>query len=530
MGQIFEVFSTNVQTKWFFVVFEYFAICFIGATWLLFSLSYLNHKIIQSRKNIILLCIAPATFFILVMTNEYHHMFYTVFEYDYRTYGIFFWSHLALSYIYLLMGTAILIKCLVKGTGYKRKQTILLIFAALIPIVSNIIHVFKIIKLGIDITSVGFTFSLMFFAMATFKYRFLNIVPIALQKAVDNIKESIIVVDNFNKIIDYNNAFIKTFLSGRMIENSEDINDLLNKINKNIDKTKQTNKLLEAIQFGTETCISGELTLKGSEIKCYTVNVYPIVGAKKEVLGRVVTFNDISSYKKLLKELNAKNEELSIMNEQLKEHLYAVEELAVMRERNRFAREVHDTLGHTMTSLITLMQVSKIAYKKNTDEGEETLSKGIEIARQGLKEIRRSISGLFPQKLESNTLTDGLKQLINEFQNLGINIELNIYGEEWYRSSACFNAVYRICQEAITNSIRHGKAQQINIILRLTDNRIKLFIIDNGCGCKKIKKGFGLLGMEERVKELNGLLTYGSDGESGFNIHVEIPIGDDDKK
>jgi signal transduction histidine kinase len=84
--------------------------------------------------------------------------------------------------------------------------------------------------------------------------------------------------------------------------------------------------------------------------------------------------------------------------------------------------------------------------------------------------------------------------------------------------------IFRVCQEALTNSLRHGKAKNVNIILRSSGNKLSLFIFDDGCGCSQIKKGFGLSGMEQRVKDLGGTLVFGSDGESGFNIRMEIPL------
>ncbi len=78
----------------------------------------------------------------------------------------------------------------------------------------------------------------------------------------------------------------------------------------------------------------------------------------------------------------------------------------------------------------------------------------------------------------------------------------------------------------IIPALKHGKATESSIILKFSENIIKLFIFDNGIGCKKlcVEKGFGLQGMQQRVKVLNGDIKFGSDGKKGFNIHVEIPL------
>ena len=232
-------------------------------------------------------------------------------------------------------------------------------------------------------------------------------------------------------------------------------------------------------------------------------------------------------------ELVVKNEELAILNQQLKEHAATIEELAVVKERNRVAREVHDTLGHTLTLLIMLIKVSRIKLEEDPEESKDKLSQAVEIAQEGLEELRRSIMGLMPENAGNNNIITSLETLIESAQKSGLEVDFSVNGEEFYyknmsiRSSFSFNdCIYKTCQEAITNSLRHGNATKIGIILRFSAEKLVLFIIDNGKGCKNIRKGFGLKGMEERVQSLNGHIIYGSDGEKGFNIHMEIPMGE----
>jgi signal transduction histidine kinase/tRNA A-37 threonylcarbamoyl transferase component Bud32 len=230
-------------------------------------------------------------------------------------------------------------------------------------------------------------------------------------------------------------------------------------------------------------------------------------------------------------ELMVKNEELANLNRQLKEHAATIEELAIFKERNRVAREVHDTLGHTLTLLIMLIKVSRIKFEEDPNESKDKLSQAVEIAQEGLEELRRSIMGLMPENAGNNNIIHSLETLIAGAQKSGLEVDFSVNGEEFYyknmsiRSSFPFNdCIYKTCQEAITNSLRHGNATKIGIILRFTAEKLVIFIIDNGKGCQNIQKGFGLKGMEGRVQSLNGQIIYGSDGEKGFNIHMEIPM------
>jgi signal transduction histidine kinase/tRNA A-37 threonylcarbamoyl transferase component Bud32 len=230
-------------------------------------------------------------------------------------------------------------------------------------------------------------------------------------------------------------------------------------------------------------------------------------------------------------ELVVKNQELAILNQQLKEHAATIEELAIVKERNRMAREVHDTLGHTLTLLIMLVKVGRIKLEEDPLEAKDKLSQAVEIAQEGLEELRRSIMGLMPENAGNNNIVLSLETLIESAQKSGLEVDFSVNGEEFYyknmalRSSFPFNdCIYKTCQEAITNSLRHGNATKIGIILRFSAGKLVIFIIDNGKGCKDIQKGFGLKGMESRIQGLNGHIIYGSDGEKGFNIHIEIPI------
>jgi len=226
-------------------------------------------------------------------------------------------------------------------------------------------------------------------------------------------------------------------------------------------------------------------------------------------------------------QLEILNQELTVKNEQLKQHAMTIEELTIVKERNRIASEVHDTLGHTMTSIKSLLDLSLVELNNGgLDEAIKVINDAREFTKEGMGELRRSILGLSSSGLESSSIIDAIKSLIIKFESLGVHIDLSIDEPKHYREkNISFSAtIYRLCQEALTNSIRHGKAKNISIIIRTINDTVRISIIDDGCGCKDINKGFGLLGMEQRIKNLNGKILFISDGVSGFNIHVEIPI------
>ncbi len=220
------------------------------------------------------------------------------------------------------------------------------------------------------------------------------------------------------------------------------------------------------------------------------------------------------------------NRELKIANEKLKEYASTVEENAVLKERNRLARDVHDTLGYTLIALIKLISESISLCRVDVVETEKRLNNALKTTKDGLKEVRRSLYGLIPQELEQNSLFDALEKLVNNFEHLGVKVELSVNKLEENIGMEYKEVIYRVCQEALTNSVKHGKASEVNIVIKFTDTHIKLFIFDNGIGCDKKRKGkgFGLQGMRQRIEKLNGEIQYGSGDGEGFNIHIELPL------
>ena len=203
-------------------------------------------------------------------------------------------------------------------------------------------------------------------------------------------------------------------------------------------------------------------------------------------------------------QLQTANIRLKEMNEQLKDYSEMTEKMAETRERNRIAREIHDTLGHTMTGLSAGIDACIAMIDFSVDATKEQLNKISQVARQGIKDIRRSVNKLRPDALEHSGLQEALEKMINETMQVS-DVKIN-----------------RVVQESITNAIRHGKAKQIDVNLWKEDKWLNLEIKDNGIGCEEIHTGFGLIHIEERIKMLKGTVEY--DGSNGFKVTARIPI------
>lgn len=251
---------------------------------------------------------------------------------------------------------------------------------------------------------------------------------------------------------------------------------------------------------------------------------------KKENPGNVNRLCEMDKYLEIVEKLNLENIELELanhklrlLNEELKHYAAVIKDLAVSRERIRFAQDTHDTLGQTLTLLISLLETAVIRAEGDAMV-REILAKALAIAREGLDDLRRSISGLKSHKLRINNLVTALNELAETFNSIGIAVKLFVVdGAKYAENEACTEAVYRICQEALTNSMRHGRAKNASIVLRFDENTIHLQIADDGAGCKNVVKGCGISGMEQRVRSLNGNIHLINNTGKGFGITVEIP-------
>jgi len=216
-------------------------------------------------------------------------------------------------------------------------------------------------------------------------------------------------------------------------------------------------------------------------------------------------------------------QELLDTHKKLKEYTYKVEELTAVEERNRIARDIHDTLGHSMTAIIMEMEIIDRILDKDLNEAKTLLAKTKKSAREGLVKIREVVETLKPDDRISQGI-ESIKELIEDFsRRTGVEIELQVVGN-LLRTSPPINAtLYRAIQESITNAVRHGKATIIDIKIEFQKEKMEFYIHNNGLCPKEIIEGYGIKGMKERIEALNGKVEF--EGNESFTIKGFLPIG-----
>jgi len=208
-------------------------------------------------------------------------------------------------------------------------------------------------------------------------------------------------------------------------------------------------------------------------------------------------------------------------NRELNSYLALSEKIAEDRERKRIAREIHDTLGHALTGISAGIDAVKVLVDIDTNRAKEQLNNVSVVVRDGIRDVRGSLNKMRPGALENNTLKEALIKIIREYEAIS-NLEIHLR-YEWDNIDldiAKEDIVFRVIQESITNSVRHGHAKTIWIEL-LEEESYVMTIQDDGIGFDELHYGYGLKQMQERLMIIGGSVRF--ENRDGFYTHIEIP-------
>lgn len=240
-----------------------------------------------------------------------------------------------------------------------------------------------------------------------------------------------------------------------------------------------------------------------------------LINTQKQENDRMSELNDF---------LDRANVELKEANIKLEEYSKEAASMSKLKERNRLAKEIHDTVGHTLTGISASLSACLMLIDISKEEMRKQLEITQSAALQGLKDIRRSVSALKSDDLESGGLIKAIERIVESFNTTkaaNVILESNLSENDSFSDDE-EDAIYRIVQECLTNSVRHGYASNISVYVRYENGFVKIKIKDDGIGCKDIKEGFGLGHMKERVSLLNGEISFVND--NGFFVEADIPI------
>jgi signal transduction histidine kinase len=248
------------------------------------------------------------------------------------------------------------------------------------------------------------------------------------------------------------------------------------------------------------------------------------VGFLIEGTFTIVCMHLVVSTLKGRKAIERMADKLAEANRHLGAYAAQAEELAAARERNRLAREIHDSVGHYLTVVRVQLEAALAMHQRGSGLALDAVQKAQSLAGEGLREIRSSIAALRAAPLESRTLCQALLALVAECESSGLKVTIDVQGTERELSAGAGLTLYRAAQEGLTNVRKHanGAAAKLLIDFRPTD-AVSLTVSDTGPGADSTDRGFGLLGLRERAALLGGTFSTQTSPGAGFSLTLELP-------
>ncbi len=220
----------------------------------------------------------------------------------------------------------------------------------------------------------------------------------------------------------------------------------------------------------------------------------------------------------LYDKLRVSDEKLIEANKELEGYVESIEELTLLKERNRISREIHDSVGHTLsTAMIQLSAMEAIAEKENSSM-KDMVGNLRAFINESFQDVKRAVRELKPDEY------DNYQGILRLQRMSGVEVKVIISKGDWNLSTKQINHLYRMIQEILSNSLKHGKATIVKVIMNFTEDEFVISFSDNGVGTDKIvESGLGLKSIRERVAEIEGIVHMKSSKDNGFFVKVIVP-------
>lgn len=554
LGVIFQdilskYFSWN---PWNFENFIYIGTCFLPVAIFFTGLIFAKTKI-TFKKKYLLFFIVPALSLIVLWTNDYHHLFYKIYSYLYLSdckVGPYMIIHNIYSYTLLFLGVIQMVNVASKNSGFFSKQTLLIVVGISIPLITNILGTLKIISMIVYITPISFAFTMLFFALSIFKFKFLGVAPVALQTIVNRISDSYLVLNENLLITDFNSTFLKTFNLSASDIREENILEFLSthkQYDMNLPKLENS---LNRVKHSSETIVFEQHFKKIN--KYFTVEINNIL-VKGNSLGILMLFKDITQHKLDMQALkdnqdiliererlaslgqliggiahNLKSPIMSIsgategLTDLIKEYEESIvdkdvtidDHLAIANDMRDWISKIKSYLEY-MSDIITAVKGQAVALSENT------------VDSFTVEELTKRVDILMKHELKKALITLNL--------DLKVPTSLMIHGN--------INGLVQVINNMISNAIQAYKGkegQTIDLIITQEKNDVIVSVRDYAGGLpKEVQEklfkemittkgkdgtGIGLFMSYSNIRaHFNGDITYSTEEGKGTIFNIILP-------
>jgi signal transduction histidine kinase len=508
VGCIFEISSTDFSTQIFWIKFQGIWQMPEATTWPWFVLVYAGFGRWLTRRNLWLM-ITPSIFsLVVIVTNDYHHLVWTDFQmgdHVIQVFGIVNWVLAAMAFVMILFTIIVLIWLAVRSSHLRWPAIIMLLGMVVSFGIYLVVNVYpeifgpgERILLTMGILSLSFS-------LALFRFRVLDPVPLAYSAIVKQIQAGVLVLDLNKKAVGLNPAAGQ--ILGRPPESlwghpaAEILPAELNILN-----------WLEKPEMAPSEIKLGS----GSATRYYNVQFTPLKDQRNRTLGHLLLLHDFTEQKRI--------------QEQILEQQQAV---ATLQERERLARELHDSTGQVLGYVnLQAETIHQWLQAGNSDKADSLVLRLAEVAKEAHADIRESILNLKSGSAQVWYLLPTLRRYLDNFQSqYGIRTELVLKDglkEDNFKPDAEVQLL-RVIQEALTNARKHGEAHNVMVAIERGENRGHITVTDDGNGFDpnqtKLEgsQHFGLAFMNERMAQIGGTMKIESRPGAGTTIRLEAP-------
>lgn len=534
----------------YFDYFVYIGTCFLPVTFLFFGMSFAKSRF-KFKKKYLLLFIIPIITLLVIWTNDFHHLFYVTYNINSgeTIFGPYFYVHSVYSYILLFIALVYLIKYSIKNSGFFSKQSVLILIGSLIPICINFAGVLGI-PMTIYLTPISFTISVIFFALAIVKFRFLSITPIALQNIVDKISDGYIVIDEEFLITDFNKTFLDIAnLGNDSLRGKNFFNDNSNKYISKKDLVIMKDLIIKS-KNSTET-FKHSIKLANYE-RYFNVEITSMF-SDNLLLGTLILFKDTTQHILDLRQIQ--NNQSLLME---RERLASLGQLIGGIAHN--LKTPIMSISGAAEGLTDLIQEynSSIGDPEVTNEDHHAIARDMEEWVEKIKthtaymsDIITAVKGQAVTLSENYDITFDIDELVkrvdilmkHELKNALVTLNVIMNVDKHTTLHGDITSLVQVINNMISNSIQSYKDpanKNIDLIVDKNKNSIIISVKDYGSGLpEEVKQklfkemittkgkngtGLGLFMSYSTIRgHFNGDITFESDS-NGTVFHIILPI------
>ena len=536
----------------YFEYIIYIGTCMLPVALYFTSLAFSRTKL-QYNKYYILFFIIPIISLLLLWTNDKHHLFFTNYSFNLNEIktGKYIIIHYLYTYALLIISLLSLIRYSIKNAGFFSKQSVLFVLGSLIPIVVNVLGTFNIIPMTVYVTPICFAFTMIFFALAIFKFKFLSVTPIAMQRIVDRMSDSFLVVNEDGVITDFNDTILKTFkLSSSDVRNANFVEFITKQKIDGID-TSLINSVLDKCKTTEETIlVKKELPIR---TKFFNVEASGIF-SKNSFLGTLILLKDVTQH--VLDRSTIEDNQSMLME---KERLASLGQMIGGIAHN--LKTPIMSISGAAEGLIDLTKEYDISIgdPSVTNEDHHEIVKDMNVWIEKIKthasymsDVITAVKGQAVAFSETKSDAFTIAELLthvevlmrHELKNALIELNTSVLVPDSLSIKGNINSLVQVINNIISNAIQAygGKTNKnIDFIIKIKNNNVVFTVQDYGCGMpKKVQDklfkemittkgkngtGLGLFMSYSNIRaHFNGNMSFESTEGKGTKFDITIPL------